>query len=210
MAREPKMIYCRKCGTQFNKKCNRCPQCGKRNKKPLFFRGWFIFLVIIVVAFTYFTNASSKGKTPSYNNAYTSSNSSENKYTPSTKPESKVPEPSTTETQESATSTTEVATEAPTDAPQDIVLVDGMRPEFKEAMDAYEEFYMEYCDILEEYSKNPTNLTLMSKYFELLEKAQDMDEAFSKWENGDLNTEELKYYLEVSNRVMQRLLEVSG
>lgn len=86
----------------------------------------------------------------------------------------------------------------------------GIRPEFKDAMDAYEAFYDEYCDILKQYYANPTDMTLLTKYTELMTKAVEMDEAFAKWESKDLNNEELKYYLEVNNRVMQKMIDVMG
>ena len=38
----------------------------------------------------------------------------------------------------------------------------------------------------------------------------DVDSAFAKWENENLNNEELKYYLDVNNRVMKKLLDVTG
>ena len=37
--------------------------------------------------------------------------------------------------------------QADSDENSDADLVDGMRPEFKEAMDSYEEFYEEYCEV---------------------------------------------------------------
>ena len=86
----------------------------------------------------------------------------------------------------------------------------GIRPEFKEAMDAYEAFYDEYCDILKKYYANPTDTSLLTEYTELMKKAVDVDSAFAKWENEDLNNEELKYYLDVNNRVMKKLLDVTG
>jgi len=89
-------------------------------------------------------------------------------------------------------------------------LVDGMRPEFKEAMDAYEAFYDEYCSFMAEYKENPSDMTLFLKYSEMMTKAVEMDEAFNKWDNEDLNSEELKYYLEVNNRVMQKMIDVMG
>lgn len=49
-------------------------------------------------------------------------------------------------------------------------LVDGMRPEFKEAMDSYE--------------------------------------AFEEWDEAEMNEAELKYYLDVNNRVMQNIVDV--
>ena len=88
-------------------------------------------------------------------------------------------------------------------------LIDSMRPEFKEAMDAYEAFYNEYCDFMVEYKNNPTDLSLITKYGELLTKAAEVDETFAAWDEDDLNNEELKYYLEVNSRVMQRLVDVT-
>lgn len=89
-------------------------------------------------------------------------------------------------------------------------LVEGMRPEFKEAMDAYEAFYDEYCEFMTDYNENPSDMTLLLKYGEMLTKAVEMDEAFSKWEDEDLNDAELKYYLEVNNLVMQKLIDIAG
>jgi hypothetical protein len=86
----------------------------------------------------------------------------------------------------------------------------GIRQEFKDAMDAYEAFYDEYCNILKKYYANPADMTILAEYTRLMTKAVEMDEAFAKWENEDLNNEELKYYLEVNNRVMQKMLDVMG
>lgn len=86
----------------------------------------------------------------------------------------------------------------------------GMRPEFKEAMDAYEAFYDEYCDFMAEYQKNPTDLKLVTQYGKLLIRMAEADAAFGKWEESDLNDAELKYYLEVNNRVMQKLVDAAG
>lgn len=86
----------------------------------------------------------------------------------------------------------------------------GMRPEFKEAMDAYEAFYDEYCDFMAEYQKNPTDLKLVTQYGKLLTRMAEADAAFGKWEESDLNDAELKYYLEVNNRVMQKLVDAAG
>ncbi len=87
---------------------------------------------------------------------------------------------------------------------------DGIRSEFKEAMDAYEAFYTEYCEFMKEYSENPTDLTLLAKYSDMLIKAEEMNEAFEEWDEDELNSEELKYYLDVNNRVMKMLVDVAG
>lgn len=85
----------------------------------------------------------------------------------------------------------------------------GIRPEFKAAMDSYEAFYDEYCEFMEEYMADPTNLKLLAKYPEMLSKLSEMDKAFDEWDDGDLSNEELAYYLEVTNRVTQKLLKVA-
>lgn len=87
---------------------------------------------------------------------------------------------------------------------------DGIRPEFKEAMDSYEAFYTEYCEFMKEYKKKPTDSKLLAKYADMLTKAEKMNDAFEKWDEDDLNSEELKYYLEVNNRVMKMLADVAG
>lgn len=89
-------------------------------------------------------------------------------------------------------------------------LVDGMRPEFKEAMDSYEAFYDEYCDFMVKYKANPTDTKLITEYADMMKKVVDMDEKFKAWESNDLNNEELKYYIEVSSRIVQKMLEVAS
>lgn len=116
-------------------------------------------------------------------------------------------ENSTTVDEEKAESDTE--TESSEVEKPDENLIDGMRPEFKEAMDSYEEFYTEYCDFIKKYNENPTDFSLLTQYGEMLKKAGEMDESFKKWDDGKLNDAETKYYLEVTNRISQKLLDIA-
>ena len=77
-------------------------------------------------------------------------------------------------------------------------------------MDSYEAFYSEYCDLLKEYSENPTDLSLLAKYTGMLVKAEEMDAAFEAWDDEEMNDAEVKYYLDVNNRIMQMLVDVAG
>lgn len=95
------------------------------------------------------------------------------------------------------------------DGSTDHELVDDMRPEFKEAMDSYEAFYDEYCEIVKKYTQNPSDMELLADYTDMVSKAAEMSEKFEAWENSDLNDAELTYYLDVHNRVAKKLLEVS-
>ncbi|MCM1171926.1 MAG: hypothetical protein NC393_07345 [Clostridium sp.] len=94
------------------------------------------------------------------------------------------------------------------DVNENVELVDGMRPEFKEAMDSYEAFYDEYCDIMKRYTENPSDMELFTSYTDILTKASEMSEKFEAWEDTEMNDAELKYYLEVNNRVTMKLLDV--
>ena len=118
-------------------------------------------------------------------------------------------EPTTAPTTEATTEpTTEATTVPPTEATAE--LIDGMRPEFKEAMDAYEAFYKEYCELLKKYAANPTDFSILGQYANMLTKADEVDKAFKKWDESDLNSEELKYYLDVNNRVLKMMVDVTG
>lgn len=85
-----------------------------------------------------------------------------------------------------------------------------IRPEFKAAMDAYETFYDEYCDIMKKFQENPTDMTILSQYGDLMAKASEVDQAFAKWEAEEMNSAELEYYLEVYNRVMKKMADIMG
>lgn len=83
----------------------------------------------------------------------------------------------------------------------EIINADGLRADFKKAMDEYEDFYDEYCQFMKKYKANPTDLTLLTEYTNMLTELGVMDEAFKKWESEELNDAELAYYLEVSSRI---------
>jgi len=87
---------------------------------------------------------------------------------------------------------------------------EGMDPEFKAAMDSYEAFYREYCDVIKRYNANPTDLTILTEYTDLLQKSIDMSAKFEAWDESEMNNAELQYYAEVNGRVTQMLLEVGA
>ena len=116
-------------------------------------------------------------------------------------PAADVPESGVAET---VPTTEEIPTETTTDSEN------AIRPEFKKAMDAYEEFYDEYCDLMAQYTKNPTDFSLLTKYGNMLSKMTEIDAAFEKWNDADMTTAEAAYYLEVNSRVLQKLAKVMG
>lgn len=107
-------------------------------------------------------------------------------------------------------SSTEEEAKEPTQDENTGEAVGDIRPEFKEAMDRYEAFYTEYCEVIKAYNNNPTDLTLLTRYADMLVKAEEMNEAFEAWNEDELSAEELKYYLDVNNRVMKMLVDVAA
>jgi len=81
--------------------------------------------------------------------------------------------------------------------------------DFKEAMDSYETFMNDYVEFMKKYQAKPTDLNLLSDYTDYMSKYTKFVSDFEKWENDDLNTEELAYYLDVQTRVTKKLLEVA-
>ena len=110
---------------------------------------------------------------------------------------------------ESAGSGEDVETKEPTQDDNSGDSAGDIRPEFKKVMDSYEAFYTEYCEFMKEYSENPTDITLLGKYTDMLAEAEKMNEAFEEWDENELSNEELKYYLDVQNRVMKMLVDVA-
>ena len=83
----------------------------------------------------------------------------------------------------------------------------GLRSDFKNAMDSYESFIDEYISFMNKYSSSGgTDVTLLKDYATYTQKYAKMCKDFEKWNESDLNDEELKYYIEVQNRVNQKLI----
>lgn len=89
-------------------------------------------------------------------------------------------------------------------------LVDGMRPEFREAMDAYEAFMDEYCTFMKKYlGSDGTDLTLLADYAKYMSEYAEFVDAFEEWDEDEMNSKEMAYYIDVQVRVSKKLLEVS-
>lgn len=88
-------------------------------------------------------------------------------------------------------------------------LVNGMRPEFKAAMDEYEEFFDDYVELMKKLEKNPDDPMLLLKSAKFVVQYAETMEALENWEDDDLNSKELNYYITVTNRINKKLLEVA-
>lgn len=220
-------MICKHCGTEFQGKF--CPECGikaepespmlpeaetserkpeqkpmekpVKKKKPIYRRWWFWVIVILLVL--------SRGCGGKKNRQVPKETVSRPVITEPVKPVQSEILPETTQpTQTTLEETTEP--EVTTVSETTSVLESTIRPEFKKAMDAYEEFYDEYCDLMAQYAKNPSNLSLLGKYGQMMTKMAEVDAAFEKWNDADMTTAEAAYHLEVNGRVLQKLAKVMG
>jgi len=84
----------------------------------------------------------------------------------------------------------------------------GLRADFKKAMDSYEKLIDEYVSFMKKYNKNPTNASLLKDYANYAKKYTEALDAFDKWESEDLNAAEAKYYIEVQTRCNKKLASI--
>lgn len=119
-------------------------------------------------------------------------------------------EPEETSKPEETTKPEETAQPEETTKPEDTPNDSGIDPDFKAAMDSYEEFMDEYVAFMKKYSDNPSDLGLLADYAKFMADYADFVADFEKWEDAELNTEETKYYIEVQSRVNQKLLDIAG
>lgn len=75
-------------------------------------------------------------------------------------------------------------------------------------MDEHEDFFESYCDFMEEYQKDPTNLSLLTKYANIMTEYAEMVESLDNVDTDDLSNAELAYYFEVTARIEKMLLSV--
>lgn len=85
--------------------------------------------------------------------------------------------------------------------------IDGVRPEFKEALDSYEKFIDEYVAFLKKYKESTDVVSMMNDYTSYMTKYLDTMTKIKELNSGNLSKEETLYYLEVVNRINQKLAD---
>ena len=86
---------------------------------------------------------------------------------------------------------------------------DGIRSEFKAAMDSYESFMNEYVDFMKKYTDNPGDISLLADYADYMSKYSNFVEDFEEWDDDEMNAAETAYYIDVQARVSKKLLEIA-
>lgn len=107
------------------------------------------------------------------------------------------------------TDETQAAETVSQESQQATVSDDQIRPEFKEAMDSYEAFFDEYIDFMKKYQESGSSLEMAVDYANYLAKYTDTMSKMEALDDGDLTIAETSYYVEVTGRITQKLLEVA-
>ena len=84
-----------------------------------------------------------------------------------------------------------------------------LSPEFKKTMDDYEAWFDHYCDVMQRYKEDSSNLELLSEMTDLLTEETKMLEELENMDQSEMNTAELAYYIDVTARIEKKLLEAA-
>lgn len=77
-----KLIKCKTCGAEIAANAKACPQCGAKNKKPIYKKWWFYVLLVLVVAIIAGSSSSGKNSAPASEETKVSAGTKEAKPTP--------------------------------------------------------------------------------------------------------------------------------
>ena len=85
-------------------------------------------------------------------------------------------------------------------------------PDFKAFMDEYEAIMNEYCDFMVKYQSadSTTMITMLADYTRMLDEYNEYAQKLDAYDPNTMSDADLAYYLEVTARVEQRLLETSS
>lgn len=213
------MATCRQCGTPLQEGTKFCSECGAstenvpvwmaepqieypaekpKKRRSIFRRWWFWVLAVIVIAgLAGRLGAKTQTKPTARQTAPAATSAPQATARPTAAPTAEAEaEP----------------TEEPAPEPQIAAAENEIRPEVKEFLDAYEACMDEYVEFMQKYlNADPTSMvSMMGDYYSILARYTEFAEKIDAFDESELTNAELAYYLEVTNRVSQKLLRVAG
>lgn len=81
--------------------------------------------------------------------------------------------------------------------------------DFKATMDQYEKFFDSYVDFMKSYDANNSSATQLAKYTDFMNEYSKTMDALNKIDQNSLSAGDKAYYIEVTGRITQKLLEVN-
>ena len=85
---------------------------------------------------------------------------------------------------------------------------EGVSPDFKASMDEYEEFFDKYVEFMKKYDENSSSPEWIADYADMMAQYSDAMDALNAIDEDSLSDADLAYYLEVTARINQKLLEI--
>ena len=207
------MAYCRQCGAALPEETKFCPECGAPNaketvraelpvqkvgkaKKSILKRWWFWVLAVLVVGSAFGRLGGQKTPAPTQEPPKAPVAASSTPTVMPTEEPTPIPTAETSPEPETETAASE----------------GEIRAEVKEFLDAYEACMNEYVEFMQKYMKADASsmVSMMGDYYDILSRYTEFTEKMDAFDETELTNAELAYYLEVTNRVSQKLLRVAG
>ncbi len=218
------MTFCSNCGAAQQEGAKFCPECGApiiseptraleimpqtesvpqkqkkhRRKKPLL-RRWWVWAVIIVVVVGV---VGKRGRSAPTRNVPRQAET-----IATAKPvQTAKPTPAAAPTLQPSAAPKPEATKGPSASPAE----NTVRPEVREFLDSYEACMNEYVEFMKKYmnADAASMVSMMGDYYKILARYTEFAEKIDALDESELTNAELAYYLEVTNRVSQKLLTV--
>lgn len=86
----------------------------------------------------------------------------------------------------------------------------GLRPAFLQAMNEYENYYVEYIAYFQKVNGKIVNIEDLNYYTDLLSKMEQIDANFKAWEAQGLSSEEVSYMVELSKKIEKQLKAIGA
>ena len=108
-------------------------------------------------------------------------------------------------------SETETETETEPESETEPELIDGMRAEFKNAMDAYEKYVDKFAVFMRNYDNGGRgDISLLSDFVKFMSGIETEKSKFAAWQEAGLNEAETAYFADVAARTDEILTEFEG
>lgn len=104
---------------------------------------------------------------------------------------------------------TELTAEESPAAEEPVQAEGGVNPELKAFLDEYEAFMDEYIAFMKNYAESDDTAGMLLDYGNMMKEYADFMAAVGAYNTEEFSTADAAYYLEVVNRVNQKLLETA-
>lgn len=82
-------------------------------------------------------------------------------------------------------------------------------PDLKAFLDEYEAFMDDYVAFMKKYKESGSSVEMLSDYMAMMQRYADFASAAEKYNSEEMSAADAAYYLDVTNRVSKKMLEVA-